>query len=214
MSELFVSETYNPYPGLKLPDGTWISPDINVETFVLKRAPNSTANFNRSILDIECHPLRLITYGEKKGGPFRFKGIGGPFLGEGRNKRMKVYYFDKADISEYYQRLLSKKMDWEVVFKNEFGSIFIYGRHTRRGHAESMSAMTFLNDNVQVIRLRMYWVLRGIVGLRRLLSRVRMKHKRRKIFIQATYWGHPKCTLSCFSGTINTPVKQRIHAFI
>jgi len=71
-----------------------------------------------------------------------------------------------------------------------------------------------INDNINVIRLRLYWVLRGIVGFKRLLARVRLRHKRRKIFIQATYWGHPKCTLSCFSGTINTPVKQRIHAFI
>ena len=37
MSELYVSEKDSPYRGLRLPDRTWISSDICVETFVLKR---------------------------------------------------------------------------------------------------------------------------------------------------------------------------------
>ena len=60
----------------------------------------------------------------------------------------------------------------------------------------------------------MYWVLRGIATLRRMLFRVRKRLVKRKLFIQATYWGHPECAFSRFSGTINTPVKQRIHAYI
>ena len=44
--------------------------------------------------------------------------------------------------------------------------------------------------------------------------RVRKRLVKRKLFIQATYWGHPECAFSRFSGTINTPVKQRVHAFI
>jgi hypothetical protein len=31
---------------------------------------------------------------------------------------------------------------------------------------------------------------------------------------QYIYWTHPECAFSRFSGTINTPVKQRIRAFI
>ena len=42
MSELYVSETDSPYRILKLPDGTWIYPHMNTETFILKRSPNST----------------------------------------------------------------------------------------------------------------------------------------------------------------------------
>ena len=215
MSELYVSETKSPYRSLKLPDGTWISPNVNTETFILKRAPNSTASFNKSTLDIECHPLRLITFGEKIGRPLRFKGIGGIFPSRERHdKRMKVYNFDKADLSEYYQRLLSNKMDWEVFFRNDFGRIFLYGRHTRGGHSQTVSANKFLDDNVLVIRLKMYWVLRGIVGFKRLLSRCRLRREKRMLFIQATSWRQPKSGLNCFSGSINGPVTQRIYAFI
>ena len=215
MSELYVSETESPYRSLKLPDGTWISPHINTETFILKRAPNSTASFNRSILDIECHPLLLITLSEKIGKPLRFKGIGGTFPGrEGHDKRMKVYYFDKIDLSKYHQRLLSEKMDWEVFFRNELGRIFLHRRHTRGGFAQAMSATKFLDDNVLVIRLKMYWVLRGIVGFNRLLSRCRLRREKRKLFVQATSWGQPKSGLSCFSGSINGPVTRRILDYI
>ena len=99
MSELYVSETESPYLSLKFLDGTWISPHINTETFILKRAPNSTASFNRSILDIECHPLLLITFGEQIGRPLRFKGLGVTFPRRERDdKRMKVYYFDKIGV--------------------------------------------------------------------------------------------------------------------
>lgn len=215
MSELYVSETESPYRILKLPDGTWISPHINTETFILKRAPNSTASFNRSILDIECHPLLLITLSEKIGKPLRFKGLGGTFpSGEGHDKRMKVYYFDKIDLSKYHQGLLSEKMDWEVFFRNDFGRIFLYGRHTRGGHSQTVSANKFLDDNVLVIRLKMYWVLRGIVGFKRLLSRCRLRREKRMLFIQATSWRQPKSGLSCFSSSINGPVTRRIHDYI
>ena len=210
MSELYVSETENPYHYLKLPDGTWISPHINTETFILKRAPNSTDSFNRSILDIECHPLLLITLGEKIGKPIRFKGIDR----EGHDKRMKVYYFDKIYLSKYHQRLLSEKMDWEVFFRNERGRIFLHGRHTRGGFAQTMSASKFLDDNVLVIRLKMYWVLRGIVGFKRLLSRCRLRREKRTLFVQATSLEQPKSDLSCFSGSINGPVTRRVLDYI
>ena len=210
MSELYVSETENPYHYSKLPDGTWISPHINTETFILKRAPNSTDSFNRSILDIECHPLLLITLGEKIGKPIRFKGIGR----EGHDKRMKVYYFDKIDLSKYHQRLLSEKMDWEVFFRNELGRIFLHRRHTRGGFAQAMSASKFLDDNVLVIRLKMYWVLRGIVGFKRLLSRCRLRREKRTLFVQATSLEQPKSDLSCFSGSINGPVTRRVLDYI
>ena len=215
MSELYVSETESPYNSIKLPDGTWISPHINTETFILKRAPNSTDSFNRSILDIECHPLLLITLGEKIGKPIRFKGIGGTFPGrEGHDKRMKVYYFDKIDLSKYHQRLLSEKMDWEVFFRDELGRIFLYGRHTRRGYWQARSASKFLDDNVLVIRLKMYWVLRGIVGFKRLLSRCRLRREKRTLFVQATSLEQPKSDLSCFSGSINGPVTRRVLDYI
>lgn len=216
MSELYLSETEkSPYRFLKLPDGTWISPHINTETFILKRAPNSITSFNRSILDIECHPLLLITYSEQEGKPLRFKGIGGTFPGrEGHDKRMKVYYWDKVDISEYYQRFLSKKMDWEVFFRNERGRIYLYRRHTRGGFAQAMSASKFLDDNVLVIRLKMYWILRGIVVLKRLLSRCRLRREKCTLFIQATSWKQPKSGLSCFSGSVNGPITRRVLDYI
>ena len=215
MSELYVSETESPYRSLKLPDGTWISPHINTETFILKRAPNSTASFNRSIPDIECHPLLLITYGEKIGRPIRFKGIGGTFPGrEGHDKRMKVYYFDKIVLSKYHQRLLSEKMDWEVFFRNELGRIFLHRRHTRGGFSQAMSASKFLDDNVLVIRLKMYWVLRAIVSFQRLLSRSRLRLEKRTLFVQSTSLGQPKSGLSCFSGSINGPVTRRVLDYI
>jgi len=80
-------------------------------------------------------------------------------------------------------------------------------RHTPTAHTQ-------MNDNINVIRLRMYWVLRIIVCLKRLLSRCRMRKIKRKLFIKSTYWNRPDCAFSCFSGTINTPVKKRVHAFI
>ena len=127
---------------------------------------------------------------------------------------MTVHYFDKIDLSKYHQRLLSETMSWEVFFRNELGRIFLYGQNTRRGHSQFMSARKFLDENVQIIRLKMFWVLRGIVSLRRLLSRCRLRREKRTLFVQATSWGQPKSGLSCFSGSINTQVKGRIHAFI
>lgn len=215
MSELYVSETESPYRSLKFLDGTWISPHINTETFILKRAPNSTASFNRSILDIECHPLWLITFGEQIGRPLRFKGLGGTFSSRERDdKRMKVYYFDKIALSKYHQRLLSEKMEWEVFFRNERGRVFLHGRHTRGGFAQAMSASKFLDDNVLVIRLKMYWVLCAIVGLKRLLSRCRLRREKRTLFVEATSWKQPKSGLSCFSGHVNGPVTRRILDYI
>jgi len=228
MSELSVLETYHPYPGLKLPDGTWISSDIPGEIFVLKKTPNSTFRLPRGT-DVYHQgpwaPVWFINLGYEIERPIRFKAVAKPFLGRigaYSNDWLRVYCFDKIQHLTSYRNadiwnrgsFLSCALDWKVMFISEFGELNPrQGNHSKRGRMEVSLARNFLKDNVQVIRLRMYWVLRGIVGFKRLLVRS-LRHKRRKIFIQATYWGHPKCTLSCFSGTINTQVKQRIHAFI
>jgi len=216
MSELSVLETHHPYPGLKLPNGTWISHDTPVETFVLKKAPNSTANFNIGSGRKICDPIWFINQGCEIKRPIRFKGVSPTSYSQYSNW-MQVFCLDEipTDYWQYcIQLLLCKHMDWEVKFTGGFGNIKRGvgggdGTHTKRGRKKQ----NFLHTNVQVIRLRMYWVLRGIVGFKRLLARVR-KSKKRKLFIRATYWGHPECAFSRFSGTINTPVKQRIYAFI
>jgi len=222
MSELFVSETHHPYPGLKLPDGTWVSPDIPVETFVLKKAPNSTANFN--IIGFgrtACNPIWFINLGHKIERPVRFKGVARPFLGrigEYHSDWMRVYCLDKIQQDFFLGGRCSFPTDmfWEVMFTTSgLGRMDTrQGSHSKRGRREARHAREFLNENVQVIRLRMYWVLRGIATFERMLFRVRKRLVKRKLFIQATYWGHPECAFSRFSGTINTPVKQRIHAYI
>ena len=84
-------------------------------------------------------------------------------------------------------------------------------------YSTTRTAVTYRESgkHLLIIRLRFYWVMRGIVGFKRLIARIRIRRRaQRKLFIQATYWGNPTCKLSRFAGTINTPVKQRIHAFI
>ena len=207
MSELFVSETYHPYPGLKLPDGTWIPPNIPVETFVLKKASDATASFDYSGDWGFCtDPLWFICKSREMERPIRFKGVPCTPNSDGTDW-MQVYCLEQIATSGWMTH-----MNWVVNFTTNLNI-----KRVMKGYVNLVREkckQELLNKNVRVIRLRMYWVLRGIVGFKRLLALVRMRHKRRKIFIQATYWGNPSCKLSRFAGTINTPVKQRIHAFI
>ena len=216
MSELYVSERDSPYRGLKLPDGTWISSDICVETFVLKKVPHSIINFNTDSGRKLCSPLWFIKQGDNLGRPIRFKGIRDTlhspivdFLW------MSVYYFDNIQHLGGVQRLLTKKMDWEVLV-NEGFSFFktIDFPHTVRWRREASFTRRFLKDYVQIIRLKMYWILRGIVSFQRLLSRCRLRREKRMLLIQATSWRQPKSGLSCFSSSINGPVTRRIHDYI
>jgi len=79
------------------------------------------------------------------------------------------------------------------------------------------AAVAYLNtgEDIIIIRPCMFEVLRAVVMFRCLLARVRAKRRaRRKTFIRGTHWAYKDCALSRFSGTINTPVKQRICAYI
>ena len=49
---------------------------------------------------------------------------------------------------------------------------------------------------------------------KRLLSRCRLRGEKRTLFVKSTSLGQPKSDLSCFSGSINGPVTQKIYAFI
>ena len=131
MSDLYVSETESPYRALKLPDGTWISPDIPVETFVLKKAPNSTFKLPRGT-DV-CRkgpwaPVWFINLGYEIERPIRFKGVTRPFLGrvgEVRWDWLRVYCFDKIQHLTSYRNRCSfpTHMFWEVMFTtSEFGT--------------------------------------------------------------------------------------------
>jgi hypothetical protein len=166
--------------------------------FVLKKAPGSVVlydnycDYGTGIYD----PMWSVLRGYKICKRIRFTGFIGKY------KYMDVMCLDITT------ELRGNHMVWKV--SNDCQEIRCLGGHRHRNPLQHKQ----MNDTINVIRLRLYWVLRGIVGFKRLLARARIRAKRRKIFIQATYWGHPKCTLSCFSGTINTPVKQRIHAFI
>ena len=156
-------------------------------------------------------PLWFICKSREMERPIRFKGV--PQLGRVADGTvwMQVYCLDQIATSSFKLRTMNR-MNWEVKFTTNLNI-----KRVNKGYVNLVRErckQDLLNKNVRVIRLRMYWVFRGIVSIRRLLARVHMRHKRRKIFIQATYWGNPSCKLSRFAGTINTPVKQRIHAFI
>ena len=120
--------------------------------------------------------------------------------------------------SESCPELYGRQMVWKV--SKCCRELICYWRvpSSRVTHwATRETAVTYRESgkHLFIIRLRFYWVMRGIVGFKRLIARIRIRRKaQRKLFIQATYWGHTKCRLSRFAGTINTPVKQRIHAFI
>jgi len=207
-----ISYATHTYPGLRLRDGTWIPNDSLVETFVLKKTPHADADPDYSG-EVVCDPWWFVREGSATARPVRFKGIPPPWL-ERRPSRvscwMRVYCLDYPATDCWQnstQQLLRRRMNWEVRFTAK-PSI------KRRVGGYYRCKQDLLNRNVAVIRLRMYWVLRGIVTLKRLLLRVRMRRVKRRVFIRATYWGHPKCAFSRFSGTINTPVKQRIYACI
>jgi len=101
--------------------------------------------------------------------------------------------------------MLSTRMTWQA--RSDGGGLRLGGEGQLRCTAE-------LNASITMIRQYIYWTLRTIVWFKRLLFRIRMRHVKRKLFIRSTYWGHPECKFSRFSGTINTPVKQRIYAYI
>ena len=216
MSELYVSERDSPYRGLKLLDGTWISSDICVESFVLKRVPHSTIDFNTDSGRKLCGPLWFIKQGDNLGRPLRFKGIRHTFHSPIVDYLwMSVYYFDNIHDLGAEERFLTKKMNWEVLV-NEGFSFFraIDFPHTVRWRREANFTRRFLKDYVQVIRLKMYWVLRAIVSLQRLLSRCRLRREKRTLLVQSTSLRQPKSKLSCFSGSINGPVTRRILDYI
>jgi hypothetical protein len=192
----------------RLPDGTEIPGDSLVETFVLKKTPHADADPDYSG-EVVCDPWWFVREGSAMARPVRFKGVVPP-LAVG-SCWMRVYCLDYAATdcwrNYFNQQLLRRRMNWEVRFTAEPSikrKVGIYYRCKQE----------LLNRNVVVIRLRMYWVLRGIATLKRMLFRVRRRRVKRKLFIRATYWGHPECAFTRFSGTINTPVKQRIYAFI
>ena len=66
-----------------------------------------------------------------------------------------------------------------------------------------------INDQITIIRLRMYWILRGIVAFKRILEKVRVRIYKRKLFILSTSSQNTKCKFSYFSGIIE--VKQIIY---
>ena len=169
----------------------------NTVQFVLKKNPGSNLRFKYGpdVYD----PMWFICKEREIEKTIRFAGL----IGE--TGWMEVHCYDAM-----WSFMFSSRMFWEV--KQNGKKIRCL---TRRGRVINCSdSFKELNYNIKVIRLHVYWVLRGIVGFKLLLARVHMRHKKRKLFIQATYWGDPNCKLSRFSGTINTPVKQRIHAFI
>jgi len=177
-------------------------------TFILKKAPNASIDYfkyNNQPSNVDGYPpIWFICKGEAIGRPIRFTGN----YNNSSLDEMHVSCWDKI-----WQYMFDSNMSWYV--KGDILQILLEKRRRGRGGRFGPEVGSkAINDNINVIRLRMYWVLRGIVGFKQLLARVHMRAKRRKLFIQATYWGHPECAFSRFSGTINTPVKQRIYAFI
>ena len=139
---------------------------------------------------------------------------------------MQVFCLDHVAAEDVVEaaalgQLSYQRMEWEVRFtakpnikRNVKGYHGMDGWTVDPWDSRADCKQEILSRNMLVIRLRMYWVLRGIATLKRMLFRVRRRHVKRKLFIRATYWGHSECAFSRFSGTINTPVKQRIHAYI
>ena len=227
------AEVTHPYTGLRLPDGTWLPASTEVDTFVLK-ASEASCMTTRTLMvkggEVVCDPLWFILKGRALGRPVRFKGL--PIVsGYDRDatRYRRVFCLDDTSPNlwrNHVEQLLRHRMYWEVMFYDGFANRMGFCEIKRgcggngkeaagpvaQGH--SREEQRFLCNNVRVIRLRMYWVLRGIVTLKRMLERARVRRMKRRLFIRATYWGHPECAFSRFSGTINTPVKQRIRAFI
>jgi len=185
------------------------------ETFVLKKAPNATASFDYNGNWGCCSdPMWFICKGCEMGRPIRFKAVS--------RYPDDTLVWDTASVA--WKRVLCleqiatsrwvNRMNWEVKFTANLNIKRVTKGYSKRRVVIDRPKQEFLNSNVRVIRLRMYWVLRGIVTLKRMLERARVRRMKRKLFIRATYWGHPECKFSRFSGTINTPVKQRIYAYI
>ena len=68
-----------------------------------------------------------------------------------------------------------------------------------------------INDQITIIRLRMYWILRGIVAFKRILEKVRVRIYKRKLFILSTSRHDINCKFHRFAGSINTPIKKLIY---
>jgi len=240
MSELSAAEDTHPYTGLRLPDGTWIPASTEVDTFILKASEASCmttrpsvggsgqVDYNAYEFDcygmVVCDPLWFLLKGRALGRPVRFKGLPsvGAWVGHrGATHWRRVFCLDDTAPNfwrDHVEQLLRHRMYWEVMFYDGFANSMGFcdikrGCRVDRSRRRN-SEQRFLRNNVRVIRLRMYWVLRGIVTLKRMLERARRRYEKRKLFIRATYWGHPECVFSRFAGTINTPVKQRIYAYI
>jgi hypothetical protein len=153
-------------------------------------------------------PRWSMQWATDKGTHLRFTGM---WTHNGIGQFMEVFC-DDALCPELY----GSQMVWKV--SKCCRELICYWRQPPSSYSfRHESAVTYEESgkHLLIIRLRFYWVMRGIVGFKRLIARIRIRRRaQRKLFIRATYWGNPECKLSRFAGTINTQVKQRIHAFI
>ena len=238
MSELSAAEATHTGPGLRLGNGTWMwcRPDSPVETFFLKKASWAAEEHDgcKTIHagnpqysgDVLLDPWWFVRKGREMGRSVRLKGVVPMFPVDNYRDYLswtQVFCLDHVAAEDAVEaaalrQLSYQRMEWEVRFTAKPNiRRNVKGYHGMDGWTVDpwdSRAEEILSRNMLVIRLRMYWVLRGIAALERMLFRVRRRLVKRKLFIQATYWGHPECAFSLFSGTINTPVKQRIHAYI
>ena len=185
-------------------------------TFVLKRVSRATAcHAGPSITGPSLFdPTWALRWGETNDTHLRFKGV------RGRTEWMEVFCDDDR-CSELHE----KHVVWKV--QSNCSSIQRYwatapNRPYKAGRGQPMrkprpcaTAYLVTGEDIIIVRPCMFRVLRAVVMFRCLLARVRAKRLARiKTFIRGTHWAHKECTLSRFSGTINTPVKQRICAYI
>jgi hypothetical protein len=175
-----------------------------VITFVLKRMPRAPAcHTGQGVIGLCLYdPVWALHWGETNDTHLRFKGT------VGRTEWMEVFCDD-----ERCSELRGEHMVWKM--HRDCNAIQRYWA-TRFGRTHH-SAVEYLTtgEDIIIIRPCMLGALRAVVMFRCLLARVRIKRRARiKTFIRGTHWAHKDCTLSRFSGTINTPVKQRICAYI
>ena len=146
---------------------------------------------------------RSMQWGHVRGTHMRFTGMIG-----------KMGYMEVFCNDDRCPELYENHMVWKI--SNDCSNVQRFWGN--QGKLHGYPALVQYHESgrdLLIIRLRFYWVMRGIIGFKRILTRIRIRRKnRRKQFIQATYWGHSECKLRCFAGTINTPVKQRIHGYI
>ena len=206
--------------------------------FILKRVPGMC--FGDAAESSLYDPSWALHWGEKNNTNLRFTGVLSPtewmysfrrgILGELVPRRPHAEWMKVLCDDERCPELHGKHVVWKM--HNTYSSIKRYWAcggadvddHTlslQRGGSRTFSAgdghgaVAYLNtgEDIIIIRPCMFEVLRAVVMFRCLLARVRLR-ARRKTFIRGTHWADKNCALSRFSGTINTPVKQRICAFI